>query len=177
MLRQVLKQLKDKPFSEQQMRIVTEKKANIVLYPDIANYQTINKLLGRNGAAIILYVTQVNDRYIVGHWTCLFKAEYEENTIEFFDPYGYYPDDQLYFTQYQYPPYLTYLLEKCKYNINYNIHALQDRNNKNISTCGRHVSIRLNFRYMPLPQYSRMLESSPCMSPDDIVTLMTAFVG
>jgi hypothetical protein len=171
----ILKLVEQYPFSEKELMRLVDHKANLVLYPDIAKYSTVDSLLGPHGACIILYITDINKRFdsISGHWTCLFKIN--KTTLEWFDPYAMLFDNEMDFSKYKYPPYLTKLLEKSDYNIIYNTHQLQ-RANYNISTCGRHVGMRLQFRSLSLPQYARMLESVPGLTPDNIVTLMTAFI-
>ena len=175
-MNKLLKVIEDYPFSEKEIMKLAEGKANLVLYPDLKKYKTIDEVLGRHKAAILLYVTQESPDSIFGHWTTIFKIK--PNTLEFFDSYGFPPDYQLNFSDLKYPPYLTRLLEKSKYNIIYNTHILQDRSNKNMSTCGRHVGLRLHFRQLPIQQYCKMLESARAIKPtaDDIVTLMSAFV-
>lgn len=178
MLKQVLKVLEQSPFSAKEMMRLVEGKANLVTYPDISKYNSIDELLGEYGACIILYITDIKKRsnVIMGHWVTLFKTPYERNTLEFFDPYALMIDQEFNFTKHKYPPYLTNLLEQCNYNIIYNTHVLQNRKNSNVSTCGRHVGVRLCLRNIPLPVYSKMLNSCKDLSPDDLVTLMTGFL-
>jgi hypothetical protein len=171
----VIKQLETEPFSDKEILKAVEGKANLVLYPDISKYRTIDQLLGRNRACFILYITNDNGHDIYGHWVCIYQVG--PNNLEFFDPYAYIFDSQLSFGDNKTPPYLTRLLENCNYNIGVNTHILQARDNKNISTCGRHCACRINMRSIPLADYANLLMSElPNITPDEQVSKLTAFI-
>lgn len=170
----ILQQIESKPFSEHELLTLVDNKANLVLYPDLANYHSIDQLLRPHGAAIILYITRSNGNNFYGHWTCIFKID--NHTLEWFDPYGLPPDLELRMTNHKYPPYLLKLIDHSPYHVIYNTHRLQDITNRNMSTCGRHVGMRLHFRDLPISSYARLMNSVPGLSSDNLVSLLTAFI-
>jgi hypothetical protein len=119
-----------------------------------------------------LYLTE--DRN-TGHWVCLIK---KDNEIEFFDPYGEKPDDQLKwvgaakrFELDQDRPLLSKLLRESGYKVIYNKYPFQKDKN-DINTCGRHCVSRLLFKDLSLPQYAEMIRKSG-LSPDEFVSRLT----
>ena len=114
-----------------------------------------------------------------GHWVCLTR---NDNNLEFFDSYGFFVDDPIYFknsSKYfrkvnnQNYPHLTYLLLKAtpEYNINYNEIRFQ-KMNSNISTCGRHVACRICYKQLDLYSYYNFLKSIG-NNLDKVVTMLT----
>lgn len=167
-----LKKLISKSLSNYEISMLLNKKVNIVTYPELINYKTLDELLGPNEAVIILYETKKRS----GHWTLLFKLD--DNTVEHFDSYGIVPDDELEFIKESYRnisnqdiPYLSQLLYNSKYNIEYNEFPLQEKR-KNINTCGRHVVVRLLYRDHDIYEYVNMLTNST-NNPDIFVTYFT----
>ncbi len=174
-MKKLIQHLETSPFSDKDILKAVEGKANLVLYPEIEEYDNINQLLGSNKACIILYITDDNGGDIFGHWCCIYQVA--KNTLEFFDPYAYIFDSQLTFADKKTPPFLTRLLENCNYDIRVNTHILQSRQSKSMSTCGRHCAVRLNCRTIPLNVYADLLMSElPNRTPDEIVTELTAFI-
>lgn len=171
----VLREIETQPFSEHEIMTLVDGKANLVLYPDIRKYRSIDDLLGPFGAVIILYITGHRGSTTFGHWTCLFRIN--NNTLEWFDPYGMKPDQELYISKEKYPFYLSNLLKQSHYNIIYSKHRLQSTKNMNISTCGRFVGLRLQLRNIPIKEFAHMLHSVRGLTPDNVVTLMTALGG
>lgn len=171
----VLRQIETQPFSEDEILTLVDHKANLVLYPDIKQYRSIDHLLGPYGAVIILYITGQSGSTVYGHWTCLFRID--NNTLEWFDPYGMKPDQELYMSKIKYPFFLSNLLKQSHYNIIYSIHRLQSTKNMSISTCGRFVGLRIQLRNIPIKEFARLLTSVRGLTPDNVVTLMTALGG
>jgi hypothetical protein len=133
-------------------------KSNIKLYKELKKYDTIDKVLGKHKYVIILYETKQH----YGHWTLVFKLD--DNTIEHFDSYGLKPDDELDFIKPLFKvingttqPYLTYLLLKSKYNVEYNNYKLQEKK-KGVNTCGRHILFRLINRDKNIDEYKKYLD-------------------
>ena len=60
-------------------------RANIILYPDLHKYNTLDQILDPYDACVLLY--EAKPRF--GHWCCLLKT-YDINgaLIEFFDQIG-----------------------------------------------------------------------------------------
>lgn len=106
---------------------------NIINYPDLKYFKNIDDIL-KNNSAIIFY--HGNDPQI-GHWTCIKKTD---NTISYFDSYGRNVDPKVYLNGEF--PYLSNLLLKCPYNLNYNENNYQ---NSKYATCGHHCIVRILF--------------------------------
>lgn len=172
-MNEILSILGRKAFSEKELMSLVDKNTNLVLYPDLQKYRNMDQLLGPAQQCIILYVTNVGPTSVFGHWVCMFKID--NRTCEFYDPYAYYPDEELDFSKYGYPAYLTDLIENGPYDIIYNTHELQDRRNPDSSTCGRHCAVRLNLKAIPIKQYAKIMNSVRGLTPDGIVTMMTSF--
>jgi hypothetical protein len=151
-------------------------KAKIVLYTELHDYDNIDQILGANGACVLLF--EAKPRY--GHWVCIFKID--NNTLEFFNPYGGWPDDTLCKINinfrkktHQYYPYLSLLMMNSRYELTYNEFAFQEKNG-DIKTCGRHCVVRLMYRYLKLHEYVDLLNRLAKkfgINYDAIVTLLT----
>lgn len=159
----IIKKIMGMATSGEQVKEMSNQKCRVVLYPELNNINSVDELIGNNTAVIILYLTR--DNY--GHWCCLFKYPFSDN-IEFFDSYGYVPDDELDFATEEFLnekkinyPLLTQLLydyEKINpKSIIYNEYQFQAKDN-NISTCGRHVAIRLRNIMKCLQCYKNFIE-------------------
>jgi hypothetical protein len=112
---------------------------HIVPYHELNNYNSIEELLKPYGTVVLLYELREN----FGHWVCLFYDK--NNKLNFFDSYGFKPDEELKYASYNLNngrPYLTLLLEKYKGDLIVNNKRLQVFK-KDINTCGRWVSVRL----------------------------------
>jgi len=133
-------------------------KTKILRYKDLLRYTKIEQVLGVEGNAIILYPDSSNDENY-GHWTAVFYSVNDagEPVIEFFDPYGILVDNELQIAGVSYPNYLSYLLARSKYPIEYNNLGFQKLAN-NIATCGRHVVTRLRHTDLSLNHYMMLLE-------------------
>jgi len=129
--------------------------ANIIKYSDFKKYNNIEELLPHaKSYAIILFETEINK----GHWTCIsrYNDKKKGDLIEFFDSLADNgePDSQLNWNNKninkllgQGKPLLKPLLEKSKLPVIYNKFKFQSEGNnkdgKNINTCGRHVVLRI----------------------------------
>ncbi len=144
--------------------------SNLVTYPQIAHFKTLDELMGEYGCCVILFMTK--KRY--GHWTCLFRVD--DNTVEFFDSYGYIPDDEKSFIENNFLKdsnqkrnYLSELLLQSGYKVIYNEYKLQKKK-PGINTCGYHVCVRINNRLIPHKEYIKLIKSSKKYDPDYLVT-------
>lgn len=151
-------------------------RANLVPYPTIKKYKSLDSLLGVNKACIILYETQ--KRY--GHWCCIFQLPC--GMIEFFDPYGLMPDKELAFINKEYKntsnqnyPYLTKLMIDSPYKLSYNQHKFQ-KMKPGVNSCGRWVVSRLLFRFLQLNEFKKLFFKNKNYSPDVYVTALTHYV-
>ena len=174
----IIKKLKEIPFSGQNIIEALDGQCKIVKYEDIHTYNTIDDLLKPYGKIAILY--QVKPNY--GHWCCLFLTGPDLKTLEFFDPYGMKIDEQLEFIKPEFRkqsnqdyPYLADLMMRSKYKLQYNDKKLQIRNN-DVSTCGRHVCMRLILADSPLNVYQNFMTQGNGLNPDDKTTYLTAFI-
>lgn len=162
---QEIAKLENIALSDKQIMNAINGDANLVLNPDMHKYTSIEELLGRHGACIILYESKPS----YGHWTCVFKVSPSE--LEFFNSYGDdginhegIPDAMLSYipesfrdASNQNHTYLAKLMYDSKYNLSYNQYRFQ-KDGTGIKTCGRHVACRLNMRNQSLDNYYRTLK-------------------
>ncbi len=173
---ELLKVYEDVALSDDQLLKLVDGKANLVLYPDLINYSSIDQVLGDNDACILLFEAKPN----YGHWTCLHR---KDNTVEFFNPYGGYPDDSLDYipmhfreVSNQLEPYLSQLMYDSPYSLTYNEHKFQHKG-KDIKTCGRHCAMRLIYRDFDLPEYAAMMKlltNETGLTTDELVSYLTS---
>ncbi len=83
----ILKAYEDIALSNTDITNLLNGKVNIVLYPDLYRYRSIDEVMGPFQACILLFEAKPS----YGHWCAIFKTDL--NTVEFFNPYGGYPDD------------------------------------------------------------------------------------
>lgn len=147
----------------------------VIKYSELSKVNNINELLFGYNSCVILILSKEN----YGHWVCITR---NNDLVEFFDSYGYFVDDPIYFkytSKYfrkinnQDYPHLTYLflLASDEYKITYNELKFQ-KMKPNISTCGRHVVCRIKFKDKNLYDYYNFLKS---IDPDldKVVTILT----
>lgn len=162
------------PLSNDDIVEACSNKTKVIRYKELIEYKNIDELLHPYNNVVILYETTPS----YGHWICLLKYG---NTIEFFDPLGMDIDYILDIINPKFKllsgqsyPILSNLLCNSKYNILTNDVQLQ-KNQKDVSTCGRHVIMRINLRKMPLKQYQNIFRGNK-YDPDKLVTYLTAFI-
>jgi hypothetical protein len=170
----IINRYKDIALSDADVLKLVGNKARIVLYPDLHKINDLDEILEPYGAAFILY--EVKPSY--GHWCCIIKID--DNTIEFFDPYGMYPDTELEFIpmhfrkkSHQYIPHLSWLMYNSHYNLSYNEHKFQ-KHSSDIKTCGRWCAIRITFKHLSLENFTKIFKKA---NADDIVTVITMWVN
>ena len=155
-------------------------KSNIIKYSELKNYSSLNDLLPENKSAkIILLESRLNS----GHWVCIMR--YNNNYIEYFDPYGMVPSKELDYNKSitnqklnQNVKYLNNLLrnEMNQYKIIYNTTKFQKLKD-DVNTCGRHCLFRLcclfnyNFCLKSYIQFMNSLKKYYKMDPDHIVAM------
>lgn len=168
-----INQLIGKSLSNEEILKSLENKANLISYTDVHKYRTLDTILGKHGACVILYET----KKLYGHWCCIFKLD--KNSVEFFDPYGLMPDRQLNFINKDYKieskqdyPYLTKLMIDSPYVLSYNQHRFQEYK-KGVNSCGRWVVCRLLFRFMKLDDFINLFGKKRKYKPDFYATLLT----
>ena len=119
----------------------------VIMYEELAGYQTIDDLLHGDAGLIILYQ---ESRYS-GHWVCIIDRG---GQFEFFDSYGFMPDQELDYAHYMRTPLLSILLRKDGGSIIYNRIRLQRKNND----CGRFVALRLRFIDLTLQEFVNLVK-------------------
>jgi len=178
--KKILKQYENIALSDKDLRKLVEGKASIVLYPNLIHYKTIDEVLGPHEACFLLF--EAKRHY--GHWTLLFKSD--PTTIEFFNPYGGYPDDSLEYIPMhfrkksnQLHTHLSVLLDKSPYELTYNEFQFQKKA-KDTKTCGRWCAVRLLMRYTSLYDFKEVIDKLSKelgLSGDEFVTLLTMYVN
>lgn len=170
--------LKAYPLSDADLQVILNPDTKIHKYDALYRVRHIDELLDHLGRCILLYLTE-NER--TGHWVALIK---KGHTMEFFDPYGYFPDSQganLGTPEHindafgQNHPRFLELVGNAGYDLRYNDEPLQ-KEAFDIATCGRHTATRLIFYKLDLPQYHRLmkeLSSAEHKDADDVVTQLT----
>lgn len=167
-----LQEAKAYPLGDDDINKILEPDTHIFTYPYLKQVKDIDEIFDPYGRAMMLYLTE---NETTGHWVCLIRRPHE---IEFFDPYGERPDEQLTWNGKgkrmeleQDRPLLSKLLREKGLPVVYNKTKFQ-KVDDDIATCGRHCVIRLLFKDKSLPQYGKMIEQSG-MSPDEFVTRTT----
>tara|TARA_Y100000114_G_C11697914_1_gene296949 strand:+ start:328 stop:852 length:525 start_codon:yes stop_codon:yes gene_type:complete len=156
----------DIDLSGQDIKAITNNKARVISYHELANISSLDELMGINKAVILLYETKEN----FGHWTALFTID--DNTVEFFDSYGFAPDQELNYATYNDTPYLSNLMKSSGYNFIYNDKKLQTFAH-DINTCGRWTSLRVRMRDIPLKQFIALWTKNKHYQPDFWVSAIT----
>ncbi len=147
-------------------------KVQVMTYPELYNYDTIDGVLGPHGAAVILYMQQPQ----FGHWCCIFK---EDGVLYFFDSYAIFPDDQLEDIAKKFRiksgqnfGYLSHLMGISPYECDYNDHQLQSEV-EGINTCGRWCVARIKNRHLSSDQFAELFGPDDMVTPDEIVVEYT----
>jgi hypothetical protein len=143
MNKQTIKRIEKDPMGDDDIRYYFPN-AKIIEYNELNKYSDINQFLKLpTDYAFILYEESQNS----GHWVLLSKYA---NTIEYFDPYGGYPDTPLTWVPMpqrhllgQGSPKLSQLFDNTHFDTVYNPIDYQNKKDKEMSTCGRHCCFRL----------------------------------
>lgn len=169
-----IKKYEDIALSDKEVLALIDGKANRVLYPELVNYKNIDEVLGPYGACILLFEAKKN----YGHWVCLFKMP-GGGKIEFFNPYGGFPDDSLKYIPSAFAkisnqdfPYLSALLYESPYELYYNEHKFQKKDSST-KTCGRWCAVRLSLRDYSLEEFTELF----IKNGDEIVTILTMYIN
>ena len=139
----------------------------IIAYHNLKNYNSIDEIFNKYNTLFLLYETKEN----YGHWCVLNRIN--NNTIEFFDPYGYKLDQELKYSNYNLndkgAPHLTDLFNNSNYKVYSNIYKFQ-KEKKDVNTCARHCIVRTKFIKIPIIEYKNFFGNS---NPDYFVSAMT----
>jgi len=170
-----LKEKEEKALSGSDILKLLNGKTRIIKYSELSKIDNINKLLFGFDSCVILILSKEN----YGHWICIIRRN---DVLEFFDSYGFFIDDPIYFKNNdkyfrkkygQDYPHLTclFLDASNEYTITYNEIRFQ-KMKPNIATCGRHVCCRIMYKNLNLYEYYNFLKSID-KDLDKVVTLLT----
>lgn len=171
------------PLNEDDIQTLLDGKVNIIPYSKIHFAKSITELINPYDACIILYEAKPN----YGHWCALLRVN-NTNLIEFFDPYGEAPDEQLGYIDkefreetFQNKKYLTALLINYVDNeggtITWNDVDFQKLAPK-IKTCGRWCVLRIALKMLYNVDFTKIVEIFREIfsfdNKDELVTLLTS---
>jgi mRNA-degrading endonuclease YafQ of YafQ-DinJ toxin-antitoxin module len=147
---------------------MVDNKANLMTYSELEKHNSIDDVLGKDRAVILLYQSHRFD----GHWTCLFESHTNPNKLIFWDSYGIPMDEELKFSEFntrrhqgQITPHLTALIDKSNYTVESNKHQFQKDGNRD-SECGSHTALRLVFREMSNKKYQTFMTTNSHFDSD-----------
>lgn len=138
----------------------------IVEYPKLATVDDIFDVFDSDGRCVLFFITSEQGVNMVGHWLCIFYDQ-EQNTINHFDSYGIYPDDEEEYLSKnigiklkENGPLLMPLLQKANEEkgtkIFYNNVKIQQMK-ADVDTCGRYVIARLIHKNLSNQQFIQFL--------------------
>lgn len=177
----------DYSLSSEQVQRVAGGKIPIYIYEELKQFNTLADLLrNQHKAVIILYQWGGDERSAIGHWCCIFEDKNGE--IEFFDSFGYAPDNE-FKTDYSTDGFipenirkkfgqdfrqLSYLMSTTAKPLNYNEFIFQSKKSE---TCGRWVGYRLRNRmkhdlYEFAKQFEKYADDSDGV-PDELILHLT----
>ena len=179
-MKNILSKYEDIALSDKEVLKLVNGRANLILYPELHKYKTLDQILEPYGACILLYESKPK----FGHWCCIFKVN--DNLVEYFNPYGGPPDNSLEHISInfrlisnQYHPHLSYLMYNSNYQLSYNEYNFQ-KYGRDIKTCGRWVCIRLLFRDYSLHYFHKLInimKKELNMTGDKLVTFLTMYIN
>lgn len=149
---------------------LTRGRCRIVRYADLARYSNLIDAAGPHRACICLFEKEHNK----GHWVAWFEVS--DGVWEWFDSYGFRPDDELQMVSEQalqetkQIPAITKLISTAPDNVKmiYNQMNLQ-KLAPGIETCGRWCAVRIRKRRLTLAQFQELFHENG----DYLVTLLT----
>ena len=151
---------------------LTRNKANVVMYTQLINCNSILDLFGKYSAIILLFPVQSDTE---GHFIAILKND-KNKSINHWDPYGLsYIQERAYTTN---PLVKQHLLgnlytkaQQNGWNVTCNTYRLQQMKS-GISTCGRWSCLRIRMQYLSDLEFAKLFLKQG-QSPDFIVTMMT----
>lgn len=159
-IEKIIKNSESVDLSDSDILEITKGRCSIHTYSDLERFKNINQVLGLYGCAVILY--QHEEDY--GHWVTLFRVN--DDTLEFFDPYGIPIDEELKQSPFNtrrhqgaIVPHLSHLIDQSGYKLIQNTRKLQSFK-EDVNTCGRWISLRVRWRYVPLEKFVEMFSGT-----------------
>ena len=153
---------------------------NVIMYSDLNKVNNIEDVMV-DDSVVILYEKRRKN----GHWVCLVRyLKKGVPTIEFFDSYGIFPDDEkkkirddfLVSSGQKYNKLAELLLRASdRYRIEFNNYKLQ-KISPDIATCGRHVIARIMNKHLDIDQFNKFMRSFKGLTPDDVASILSIFV-
>ena len=184
-IKNIIKKYEDIALSDKEVLKLVDGKCNVILYPDLHKYQSIDQVLDPYGSCLLLFAAQVKPNYY-GHWCCINRVENNNNKIEFFNPYGGYPDDSLNYISgeirresNQDLPYLSELLLKSPYDLSYNQYKFQ-KHSDHIKSCGRWCALRILLKNLSLIEFNNLIKKLTKkfkLTNDQLVTILTMYIN
>jgi hypothetical protein len=160
----LIQRLKRKPISDADILKVIN--TRILKYSNLAKFKKLDDIFIDNSCVILIE----NPNGHIGHWVCVVKRGNGRNAmISYFDSYGRQPDPKKYLDGGY--PYLSKLLYESPYALEYNEHNFQA---SGMSTCGRHVIVRIIMKDKPLENYHKFMKLFK--DDDAIVTAITSMI-
>lgn len=163
----IVKKFITHPINGESVLNICNGEANLVTNSELASYNSIDDVLGKHGASIILYDKKNGS---AGHWACIIKQE--KDLIEYFDSYGLSIDEPIHFTGGN--AHLSSLIRESKYRVYFNDYMIQ-KYKDNINTCGRYVGVRILLRNLPLRSFINLFTKNKSYDSDFWCTCMTMF--
>ena len=160
----LIKNAEDIDLSADNINVINNNNSNIIVYHNLDKYHSIESLFGGKECVILLYETKQN----FGHWVCLLEFP---TYYEFFDSYGFKPDEELNYARYDNVAYLTELLKTINKPLRTNSTRLQTFAD-DVNTCGRWVSTRTKLAHMELPAFTALFKDNS-QPPDYYVSMLT----
>lgn len=161
----------------------TGPESEVIIYSDLANYNTIDELLPKE---LDYRIILVEFKPHQGHWVVVLKYN---DTIEMFNSYGECVDKQkngfvsrmMNIRLGQGQDYLTQLMKKsdAKYRLVYNKKKFQ-KVSPEINTCGRHCALRIiccEKMMMDLSEYTRFIDRNVKATGFDPDTLVSIWIN
>lgn len=146
-----------RPMKESELKNLVGDECNVITYKDFTNYNTLADLFKDKKNCILLVEWKEN----FGHWVLLMDYQ---NSIEFFDPYGYFPDDQLKEIDDNFREQknmvkrhlanLLYASPKLKYFSQYTLQNKQ----KEYDTCGYWCCVRLALKKLDENEFYKLIK-------------------
>lgn len=188
-LKAYIDKFKSIPLSNYDIEDLLDGQVNIVMYPDMHKYKSLDELLYPYKCCIILYETAPRK----GHWVCLtlrpdihMKKNGEcQIVLEYWNSYGSskddattgMPDDELKFIPKDFAiesnqdyPYLTRLILDCNYKLTFNEFPFQ-KLKAGISTCGRWCVLRCLLKELSLEEFRDLFLG---LYGDEYISLLTS---